>query len=73
MESAVFSAQRWDRRDNEDVIESATPCHRVQVVEPYRASSPVCLTVQAAKPEDYAIASQHLLTLNTIVTLAVTE
>ena len=34
-EVAVFSAKRWDRRNREDLIESATPCHDARMVELY--------------------------------------
>ena len=36
-EVAVFSTERWDRRNRADLIESATPCHDAQVVGSYRA------------------------------------
>ena len=38
-EIAVFGAKRWDRRSRADLIESVTPCHDAQVVEPYRVRS----------------------------------
>ena len=41
-------------------IESANPCHYAQVVMLYLVSSPVCLTVLAAKSEDFTTASQQL-------------
>ena len=41
-------------------MESATPCHDVQVVGSYRASNPLRLTVLAAKSEDYTTALHHL-------------
>ena len=51
-EVAFFSAQRWDRRNRADLIESATPCHDAQAVGPYRDSNPLHLTVLAAMSED---------------------
>ena len=47
-EVAFVSAKRWDRRNRADLIESATPCHDVQVVGPYLNSNPLRLTVLAA-------------------------
>ena len=57
---AFFSAMRWDRRNRADLIESATPCHDTQEVGSYRVSSPLCLTVLAAKSEDHTAAPQHM-------------
>ena len=59
-EVAFFSAKRWDRRNRADLIESATPCHDVQVVGLYRDSNPLRLTILAAMSEDYTTAPQHL-------------
>ena len=63
-EGAFFSAMCWDGENRADLIESATPCHTAQVVGPYRDSSPVCLIVMAAMPEDYTTAPQHLQCIN---------
>ena len=57
-EVAVFSAKSWDRSSSEALIGSVTPCHDAQVVEPYRVSNPVHLTVLTAKLEDYTTALQ---------------
>ena len=57
---AVFSANRWDRGNRADLIESATPCHDAQVMGFYRGSNPLRPTVQASKSEDYTTASRHL-------------
>ena len=51
---AFFSAKRWDRRNEVDLIESATLCHDAQVAGSYRVSNPLRLTVLAAKSKDYA-------------------
>ena len=59
-EVAVFSAKRWNRRNSEALIESATPCHDAQVVGPYRVSNPLRLTILTAKSQDYTTAPQHL-------------
>ena len=59
-EVAFFSAKRWDRRNREDLIESATPCHDAQVVGPYRDSNPLRLTTLDAMSEDYTTVPQHL-------------
>ena len=50
-EVVVFSANCWDRRSSEALIESATPCHDAEVVRPYQVSSPLRQTVLAAKSE----------------------
>ena len=57
---AVCSAKRWDRRNRADLIEFVTSCHDAQVLESYRVSNPLRLTVLAPKSEDYTIVSQHL-------------
>ena len=59
-EVAFFSAKRWDRRNRADLIESATPCHDAQVVELYRDSNLLRLTILAAMSEDYTMVPQHL-------------
>ena len=59
-EVAFFSAKRWDRRNRENLIESATPCHDARVVGLYRDSNPLRLTILAAMSEDYTTAPQHL-------------
>ena len=59
-EVAFFSAKRWDRRNRADLIESATPCHGVHMVGPYRDSNPLRLTILAAISEDYTTTPQHL-------------
>ena len=53
-------AKRWDCRNRDDLIESATPCHDAQVVGLYRDLNPLCLTILAAMSEDYTTAPQHL-------------
>ena len=60
VEIAFISAKRWNRRIRADLIESATPCRDAQVVGSYRVSNPLCLTILAAKSEDYTTAPQHL-------------
>ena len=52
-EVAFFRAKHWYRRNRADLIEFATPCHDAQVVRSYRVSSPLRLTVLAAKSEDF--------------------
>ena len=59
-EVAVFSTERWDRRNRADLIESATPCHDAQVVGFYWGSNPLRLTGLTSKSEDYTTAPQHL-------------
>ena len=59
---AFFSAKRWDRRNRADLdlIESATPCHDAHVVGFYRVSSPLRLTVLAAKSL-FGLQSQRII------------
>ena len=54
-EVAVFSATRWDRKNSQAPIKSATPCRGAQVV-----LVPIRLTVLAANSADYNMAPQHL-------------
>ena len=57
-----FSAPSAGIAENRaDLIESATPCHDVQVVGLYQDSNPRRLIVLAAMSEDYTTALQHLL------------
>ena len=56
----MFSAERWDCRSREDLVECAAPCHDAQVVGLYRVSSPVYLTVMAAKSDDYTTVPRQL-------------
>ena len=58
-EVSFVSAKRLDRSNRADLIEPATPCHDAQVVGFCRVSSPLRLTVLAAKSEDYTTAPQH--------------
>ena len=53
-EVAFFSTKRWDRRNRADLIESAIPCHDVQVVGPFHQ------TVLAAMSMDYITVPQQL-------------
>ena len=55
-----FSAKRWDRRNREGLIESATPCRDAEVVRTYLGSNPLHLTVLASNSGDYTTAPQHL-------------
>ena len=52
MKFAVFSANRWDRRNRADTIESVTPCHDAQVVGSYGGSNPL-------ESQNYTTALQH--------------
>ena len=44
----------------QDIIESATPCHDAQVIKSYRESNQLCLTVPAAKSKNYTTAPQSI-------------
>ena len=59
-EVAVFSAKRWDCRNREGLIESATPCNDAQVMGSYQGSNPFHLTVLTSRSEDYTTVPQHL-------------
>ena len=59
-EFAFFSAERLDRRNRADLLESATSCYDAQMLRSYRVWTPFHLTVLAAKSENYTTAPQNL-------------
>ena len=57
---ASVSAKHWDSTNVTGLIELATPCHDGQMVGSNQISSPLRLTVLAAKSCDYTTAPQQL-------------
>ena len=66
-EVAFLSAKRQDPRNKTNLMKFVTLCHDAQLVWFYQVSNPPCLTVLAAKSEDYTTAPQHLYDSNVII------